>query len=223
MQKIVFLNGSPRFKNSTSAYLMSIIKDHLVGEFQLEQYHIASLRTEDQLSQALSTLAQADTILLAFPLYVDSLPSHLISFLQKWEHYNKNHSTLPTQKLFVLANNGFIEGEQNRVALNIIQHFSTRAGIEWGAGVGIGGGEFMKSSQSMPLECKVKRPSYEALCLLATELLHPTLSNAPHILRSPHMSKVSFKLMADIFWLPQAKKVGGKISRLKARPYALKS
>jgi len=45
MNRIIFLNGSPRIQNSTSSYLMSLIKDQLVGDFTLSEIHIATLTT----------------------------------------------------------------------------------------------------------------------------------------------------------------------------------
>jgi hypothetical protein len=42
--------------------------------------------------------------------------------------------------VYVVANNGFIEGKQNEPLMQIFSNFCTRAGLTFGGGVGIGGG-----------------------------------------------------------------------------------
>ncbi|MGL4343583.1 MAG: hypothetical protein ACRCTE_00145 [Cellulosilyticaceae bacterium] len=219
MKKIVFLNGSPRTQNSTSDYLLSIIEKNLCGQYMLESYHIASLRTDKKQTEALNALTNSDTILLAFPLYVDSLPSHLIAFLQLWETRLHTIQTKPSPHLFVLSHNGFIEGSQNQHAIDILRHFCSRTPMTWGLGIGLGGSEFMKNSQTMPPQSKVKRQSFKVLDLLATQLTHPSLIDAPHIFVSPQMNKRVFQWMCSVFWLLQARKKGTNILRLGAKPY----
>lgn len=83
-----------------------------------------------------------DVVCLFVPLYVDGLPSHIVEFLIQAEGCCKNH---PCQfRLYVLANNGFVEGKQNRPALNMLQAWCERAEITWGGGIGIGGGVMLQ-------------------------------------------------------------------------------
>lgn len=218
MTKICFLNGSPRFKNSTSGFFCNIIKELLTGEYELCEIHIASLTTPEKLSNAFNTLSEVDTVLLALPLYIDSLPAHLISFLQDWEVYNKTHfteSNLPQTTFFSLTNNGFIEGDQNHIALDMLQVFCDKIQFTWGLGLGVGGGEFMKAShQSMPLKAKVKLEIYNALVLLSNQLVSPTLDNPAHLLVSPTMPKRTFQGVASISWVPMAMKKGCPVHKL---------
>ncbi|MGI6608135.1 MAG: hypothetical protein ACOX1F_04055 [Erysipelotrichaceae bacterium] len=42
--------------------------------------------------------------------------------------------------LYCVANNGFIEGRQNKPLMLVLENFCHRAGINWCGGIGIGGG-----------------------------------------------------------------------------------
>jgi hypothetical protein len=49
--------------------------------------------------------------------------------------------------VYVIVNNGFIEGMQNKNVLNIMRHFTDTLGYNWRFGIGIGGGEFLRETQ----------------------------------------------------------------------------
>ena len=83
-----------------------------------------------------------DAVCLSIPLYVDGLPSRVVEFLTQAEEYCKTH---PFRfRLYALSNNGFVEGRQNRFALQILKAWCKRTEITWGGGVGIGGGTMLQ-------------------------------------------------------------------------------
>ena len=43
-------------------------------------------------------------------------------------------------KIYVIANNGFIEGKQNATLFRVMENFCTRSNLQWCGGIGIGGG-----------------------------------------------------------------------------------
>ena len=51
--------------------------------------------------------------------------------------------------IYVIANNGFIEGRQNEPLMQIMENFCNRSGIEWCGGLGIGGGVMMNVMRIM--------------------------------------------------------------------------
>lgn len=133
--KALLLNGSPKKKGSTSG-LLSRMMGCLLSGWDV-QY--ASLRTEQEYPQILARLKDVDVLLLAAPLYVGGIPSHVLRFLKEAEQTCLAHECHLT--LYVLSNNGFIEGIQSRSCLRMYQCWCRRASVTWGGGIGIGGGE----------------------------------------------------------------------------------
>lgn len=72
-------------------------------------------------------------------MYVDGIPSHVLEFLQEAEEFclkNGCHFFV-----YAISNNGFIEGIHNKSHLKMYECWCRRAGLTWGGGIGVGGGE----------------------------------------------------------------------------------
>ena len=123
------INGSPKPSGSASAVLLKILKEHICGEL-LE----TALRGPEPGDGCVKALAGADTWVFAFPLYVDGVPSHLLNCLCKLQGLAEEKRP----RVYAVANCGFYEGEQNRLALSVMENFCQRAGCRWCGGVGIG-------------------------------------------------------------------------------------
>ena len=131
--KTVFINGSPKKRFSASSYFISIQKCFVKGEKVIE-----TLKSRKDHERILSALKDADTVVFSLPLYVDGVPSHVLSFLKEMEIYcQKNHLNL---NVYAIANNGFIEGIQSEALLQVFRNFCAKSGLKWGGGIGIGGG-----------------------------------------------------------------------------------
>ena len=131
--KTVFINASPKKKFSASAYFLSVQKFFVKGEKVKEV-----LRNKKDHDRILNTLKDGDAVVFCLPLYVDCIPSHVLSFLKEMEGFCKeNHLKL---NVYVIANNGYIEGVQSEALLQVFRNFCTRSGLLWGGGIGIGGG-----------------------------------------------------------------------------------
>ena len=90
--KISLINGSPKAKNSCSDYLLKEIKKLLAENNEIYEFNA---RAGILPIRSLETLNSSDAIVFAFPLYVDSLPSHFLRFLEALEIYfksNENHT-----------------------------------------------------------------------------------------------------------------------------------
>lgn len=132
--KALILNGSPKKKMGTSWYISKALKIMLPG---CEKEEIA-LRDKRNHAKIIERLGEIDALVLSVPLYVDGIPSHILSFLQEIEKICAEHEY--TFKLYVISNGGFIEGKQSAVHLDMYRCWCERAQIEWGGGLGIGGG-----------------------------------------------------------------------------------
>lgn len=74
---IVVLNGSPQKKLSASAYFSRFLKLLLCGN-KITEY---SLRNKERFPLVFESLKTASAVVLAVPLYVDGIPSHVLRFL----------------------------------------------------------------------------------------------------------------------------------------------
>ena len=142
MEKTVLINCSPKKNLSVSGFIMRCAGLMIRGE--KEYLHLRTPADREKILQALKT---AGKVVFAVPLYVDSVPSHILPFLQEAEAFCRENGL--RLKLYVLANNGFIEGRQNEPLMQVMENFCTRSGLEWCGGVGIGGGVMLNVERIM--------------------------------------------------------------------------
>ncbi len=131
--KTVFINCSPKKRFCASAYFLFLQRLFVSGEKVSEK-----LRTHADHDRILEQLKDADSVVFGLPLYVDGIPSHVLCFLEHMEGFCKENGL--KLNVYCIANNGFIEGKQNEPLMQSFGHFCRRAGLNWGGGVGIGGG-----------------------------------------------------------------------------------
>ena len=131
--KTICINGSPKKRFCASSYFLFLQRLFVGGEKVNEH-----LRTKGDYQRILDRLPGADAVVFGLPLYVDGVPSHVLGFLEEMERFCKEKAL--HLKVYVIANNGFIEGKQNEPLMQVMEHFCQRAGLTWGGGVGIGGG-----------------------------------------------------------------------------------
>ena len=134
--KTLFIDCSPRKRFSASGFIAAFTSVFVFGKKTKEK-----LRRKSDYHRILEKLADVDTVVFSMPLYVDGVPSHVLPFLKEMEVYCKKHN--PAIRVYVIANNGFIEGRQNEPLMQIMENFCSRSGISWCGGLGIGGGVMM--------------------------------------------------------------------------------
>src|SRR3972149_2310639 len=77
--------------------------------------------------------------MLAFPLYIDSLPAPVIAALEKIASHRAGK---PVQQSFAaIANCGFPEANHNDTALAICAQFARQTELTWLGSLALGGGE----------------------------------------------------------------------------------
>lgn len=136
MEKIMILNGSPRAPKSNSKQYAELFS--ATCPMKTEYFNITKSNHLD-LCHAMENYSD---VLLVFPLYADSIPVTLLNFLKAVE---KNlPQCRPT--VSVLLNCGFMEPEQNDVAVQIVQLFCRKNGFSFGSVLKIGSGEAILST-----------------------------------------------------------------------------
>jgi hypothetical protein len=130
---ILILNGSPKKRLSASRFFSNMLKIMLLGCNVTE--HLIRNNENNTIFECMKT---ADAVILSVPLYVDSIPSHVLRFLHAAEQFCKNNDC--HFKLYVISNSGFVAGHNNETHLDQYKCWCERSGIVYGGGLGIGGG-----------------------------------------------------------------------------------
>ncbi|UZW15161.1 flavodoxin [Clostridium pasteurianum] len=222
MGKVYIINGSPKIKkdNNSQYFIDEFLKLLEDTNLQMEQTIISRGYYEDIYPK----LMESDIIIFTAPLYVDSIPSHLLSFMIGLERYIKQSRASEdiSTKVYAIFNCGFFEGYQNRIALDIMRNFCHKVGFTWRFGIGIGAGEFMGPSKNIPLKSKVKEDTFNALLELKKDIVNNSLDIKNNIYTSPKMPRFIFQLAGNIGWIKQAKSNRVSIRGIYAKPYVKK-
>ena len=131
MEQVMILNASPRAPRSNSkeyANLFSARCSLPCQYFALKGQPAAHLIQE---------MEHFSHLLLVFPLYVDSLPVELLAFLEEVQRNPPKNKP----RLSVLINCGFLEPEQNQVAVDMVRLFCAQNGFAFGSVLQVGSGE----------------------------------------------------------------------------------
>lgn len=140
--KTVFINGSPKKRFSASDYFLNVERFFVKGNTVKEK-----LRNKSDYERILEVVKDVDNVVFCLPLYVDGVPSHVLSFLKEMELFCKENNL--HLNISVIANGGFIEGNQNRALMQVFTNFCKRSGLNWCGGIGIGGGVMLNVMRIM--------------------------------------------------------------------------
>lgn len=142
--RVLLVIGSPKVKSpSTSGVLGNYVLEQLKQRgWETESLTLrASLLNREGQDEFLAAIEQANLILLAFPLYIDSLPFLMMKSLEVMGKHLSAHSQESPKRLLAIVNNGFPEAHHNAIALAICQQFAINTGMIWLGGLAMGAGE----------------------------------------------------------------------------------
>jgi hypothetical protein len=142
-RRALLLVGSPKTgEPSTSAILGGFLLDRLQDRgWETETLTLrASLNRVEGQRELLSAADRAGLVLLASPLYVDSLPYLVTKALAVLAAHRRAGGVAPGQRLLAIVNSGFPETHQNAVAMAICREFAAQSGLAWAGGLVLPGG-----------------------------------------------------------------------------------
>lgn len=203
--KITLINGSPKAKGSASGLILKELQELLSPENKIVNLHF---RKKKPGSSDLQLLRNSNVMVFAFPLYVDSLPSHLLSCLIQLEDELKNAAFSKDCTVYAIANCGFYEGCQNTLALNIMKNWCARAGGIWGGGLGVGAGGMMPVINSIAAGKGPKKNFSGALNTLSDRISRQ--ETVENICFSPNFPRFLYKLAGEMGWRKAVKDNGLK-------------
>ncbi len=220
-KRVLLLVGSPKGSGSTSEALGTYLLEHLQREgAETETARIVpSLRTEERRTILLQAVAEADLLILASPLYADSLPTGVTRLFEILAAEGKERRGRSGTGLVVIVNCGFPEARQCETATAICRCFAREAGMTWMGGLSLGAGE---SIGGRPLREAggVARNARKALDLAAAALAEgrQVPDEAVSLMAERTISPWLYTLIGDIGWRLKARRnKAGK--RMKDRPY----
>lgn len=206
---IIMLSGSPKAKNSASAAILNGVGMY-IGE--RAQWEIISAHRQCLDDESEKKLGDCDAVVIAFPVYVDGVPSHLLAVMEQLER----SGVLSGKRIYAAANCGFYEGTQCRPSMSIMEKWCIRVGAQWCGGIGFGGGGGLAMMEAVPMGFGLKRSLGKALSAMADSIIdgaaygeHYTSLNCPEFL---------YRISAQISWTQLAKANGLKKRDLARRP-----
>ena len=220
-KNVLLLIGSPKGSASTSAslgnYLISKLEENGLTK-EVGYIHKLVKNKEGQL-KLFSMIDKTDLIVMAFPLYVDSLPAPVIKSLEFIADYRENLEHPRQQGFVIIINCGFPESEHNNTAVNISKIFAQDVGFEWKGGLALGMGGVI---QGKPLKDRggVVRNIIKGLDIAAIALSEG--ENIPQeaidLVSKRMMPKKFYTMVGNIGWKMQAKKYGAR-KKMNEKPY----
>jgi multimeric flavodoxin WrbA len=202
--KIALINGSPKAKDSASGYILKTLKTLLNDDNEISEYHWSTAKLSNP---DLDKISEYNVLVFAFPLYVDGIPSHLLSCLYQIETFFKTKSTRK-MTVYSLVNGGFYEGHQNAIVLEMMKNWCEKTMINWGQGIGIGGGGMLPVLEGVPDGKGPKKNLSEALKTITSNI--STETTADNIYISPNFPRFAYKLAAEMGWRERIKVSGLK-------------
>ncbi len=218
--KCVLLSGSPKGKAATSYSLVGYLSSELENRGISTTLHILSnvIRKDESLKSLLTELDTADYIVLAAPLYIDTLPAPVLRVMMKIQkHRAETEGGSP--RFIGILNSGFPESDHNNLALDILHAFSNRVGFQWTGGLPFGGGGMVGGT---PLKEAGGRARY---ALLAMNHVANAIANGGDIpqeavdtIKKQVVPKRLYVMFAQRGWKQMAK-TNGVEKVLGAQPY----
>lgn len=145
--ELLMLCGSPRYgkgaEGCCSLYLLEQLKARLG---QGKRARILPANPAGDLERLAQALAGCQALVLAFPLYVDSVPAGLLETMEALERRLAERSEPGRIPLYPIVNCGFYEGGQNRLAVSMVWAWAEHCGLRRGRALAVGGGEMVRAA-----------------------------------------------------------------------------
>lgn len=200
--RVVLINGSPKKEGSASSQIIGRIRDQIGNEAAVQAVRADTVPD--------ASIAQADSIVFVFPLYADSIPAYLLSYMERLEEIFAQSEKKP--RIYAALNCGFYEPSQCHIALAMMRRYCDKNALAWGQGVAIGGGGMIAG---MELGKGPLTTAGQALDVLCVNLL---LGNSgDDELAKPNFPRFMYKAAGNYGWKADAKKHGLKKQDLYAK------
>lgn len=220
MRALYLLGSGKPHGQSTSEALARYLHGHLVASDKANAFEAfdskLALHTDGE-QRLLAALDRTDLLVLATPLYIDSLPYPVIHALDAIARH-RGPDAAPC-RFVAIVNSGFPEASQSALALRMCAVFAREAGLVWSGGLTLGGGEAIHG-QSLEKAGGAAAKARKALALVATALREnqPIPERAAALMASPILPAVLYRWIASWGWRRRARALG-TTTPLEAKPF----
>jgi multimeric flavodoxin WrbA len=220
-RRALLLVGSPQGRSSTSHALGTYLMEQLAAHSVVTDTILIhpALRQPEKMQALFQTLTEADLAVLAFPLYVDSLPAPAIALLEQVAAQLPTLRTTPL-RFAAITNCGYPESHHGVAALAVCEQFAHQVGCGWAGGLSLGAGPGLVHRTPIHELGRNAIPVRLALDPAAEALAEGT--PIPRTVQAIWARSVIpawlYRLVGNLGWKPQAKKYAAE-KQLQHRPY----
>lgn len=184
----MIINGSPRAPRSNSKYYADIFSDNCILDID---YFILTRNNQLELC---SKIGEYQDVLFVFPLYADAIPVGMLNFLKLLEVNSPEKKPVVS----ILINCGFLEHEQNKIAVSMIKFFCKQNQYKLGSVLMLGSGEAILKTPFRYVACRAIRKFANSI----------ENRNYRNISATMPLPKRLFQWAATIYWTRYGKKYG---------------
>ncbi len=180
----------------------------------------AFVRDAATAKRAARQLADADVLVVASPLYIDTLPYLGLLALEQVFNARRDGQGRRTARLVALLNCGFPEPEQMRFALLMLREFALEAGYIYAGSLPVGGGEAIHGrplASTGGMTHRLRAALDVAASALAAGQGVPEAASAAAA--HPFIAPPLYRLAGWWGWHSQAHAHGLRINALRDRPF----
>lgn len=203
------LVGSPKGPQSTSNSIGTFLVEKLEqkGVPYKKVYIQQCLKSDKKKEDLLRLVDESDLIILASPLYVDSLHSEVIETLELIAEHEQDKPDLDKKSLVAISNSGFPEAKQNSTALTVCRLFAKQVGFNWAGGLAWGGGGMIAGKPLSEFRFSVRNKT-KALEMVADALAQgdPIPEKAISLINKLGITRRLYLIIGNRGWKSQAKK-----------------
>jgi hypothetical protein len=215
----VLLVGSARPTGTSTSESLGRYLLQRLGESDEGLHHVNRVRGEMACQSLLRAVDLADLVVLATPLYVDSLPYLLTRAMERIARHRGNMRAGDDTRLLAIVNCGFPEAHHTTTALDICRAFARGARFEWVGGLGLGGGEVI-GGRPLAEVGGIAHNVRHALDLTADALRagEPVPDEAVRLMARPLIPARLYTLLGNL-GLKRDARANGVREELDARPF----
>jgi multimeric flavodoxin WrbA len=145
--KISIINGSQKTGESNTGIILNELNKLLKNDNDINTYTLGIKQFSPEIY---NEIVSSNVLIVAFPLYTDSIPSNVLKMLIELENYLKKEPK-KEMVIYTIINNGFYEGKQTHIAFEIMENWCRRSRVSFGGGIGQGAGEMLGATKNIPL------------------------------------------------------------------------
>jgi hypothetical protein len=206
--RILLLNGSPKKVNSKKPLEICVsqkLLNTLEQRFSNGNRIIGLRAISTAFSDFVNNIVNSDVLIIASPLYVDAIPSHLLRLLDETaDNIAEKKLNIP---VYVIVNCGFFEAEHNKNCLEIFKAFCMRAKLSYAHGLAIGAGGMIGR---MPINSFVWNKLSKAIDKLVEDI--ETHHSGEDIYCTPRFPRFLYIMFGNLGWKHLSKKNGVTLS-----------